>query len=106
MKSGTMKTEFLRQRLLAAGRGLPISDQVPYAFEKRVMARLLRPKALDPWLFWNRILWRCAGPCVALTLLVGALAWWGPGEIRVADSLTTDLETVVYAPLLAAQEIW
>jgi hypothetical protein len=106
MKSGTMKAELIRQRLLAAGRSLPPADHVPYAFEKRIMAQLGRAKALEPWLFWNQILWRCAGPCVALTLLVGALAWWGPGSIQASDSLTVDLETVVYAPLLMAQEVW
>jgi hypothetical protein len=106
MKPGTMKAEPLRQRLLAVGRSLPAADHVPYAFEKRIMARLRRAKTLDPCLFWNRILWRCAGPCVALTLLAGALASWGPGNGQTADSLTADLETVVYAPMLIAQEVW
>jgi hypothetical protein len=106
MNTGTMKAEQLRQRLLAVGRSLPAACEVPYAFEKRIMARLRHAKPLDPWLFWNRILWRCAAPCVVLTLVIGVLAWWGPAEMQTSDTLTADLESVVYAPLLATQEVW
>ena len=71
MNPRTMNAEELRQRLLSAARQQPADDQVPYAFEKRIMARLIRSKPLDPWMLWNRVLWRFAGPCVALTLLLG-----------------------------------
>src|SRR6185503_9053708 len=60
-----------QQKLLSAARAHPPSDHVPYAFEKRVLARLIAPPALDHWASWARALWRAAAPCVALTLLFG-----------------------------------
>lgn len=101
-----MNLESMRQRLLASGRHQPPDTRVPFAFEKRIMARLGSAKGLDPWFLWNRILWRCAGPCIALTLLAGALTWLGPSESNTSSSLTADLETVVYAPLVTTQEVW
>lgn len=101
-----MKLEHMRQSLLAAGRRHVPADHVPYAFEKRVMAHLGRANSLDPFSLWNRILWRCAGPCVALTLLAGAFSWFGQTEMQASENLATELETVVYAPLTTTQEVW
>jgi hypothetical protein len=105
MKARTMKAENLRQRLLAAGRCQPPADTVPYAFEKRIIARLSQ-RLPDPVLLWNRVLWRCAGPCVALTLLAGILAWYGQAPATAAESVVTELETAIYAPLASSTEVW
>jgi len=101
-----MKAEQMRQWLLAASKQQPADDSVPYAFEQRIMARLARSNLLDPWLLWNRILWRFAGPCVALTLLAGALSWFGQPEQPTTENLIIELETVLYAPLSTTQEVW
>jgi hypothetical protein len=106
MNARTMKAELMRKRLLAAGKHQAASDSVPFAFERRIMAHLGRSKPLDPWLLWNRILWRFAGPCVALTLLAGALSWFGHPEQPATENLIIELETVLYAPLSTTQEVW
>jgi hypothetical protein len=101
-----MKAEMLRKRLLAAGKDQPAADSVPYAFERRIMSRLNSLKPLDPWMLWNRILWRFAGPCVALTLLAGAFSWFGQPEPPATENLIIELETVLYAPMGTTQEVW
>jgi hypothetical protein len=106
MKPRTMNIENLRQKLLNAGRQAPTSDRVPLAFERRIMARIGHAIPLDPWIFWNRILWRFAGPCVALTLLAGAFNWFGQPETAETENFFQDLETVLYAPLNTTQDVW
>ena len=106
MNHRAMKAEEMRQRLLTAGRLHPPADQVPFAFERRIMARLGSSKPLDPWSLWNRILWRIAAPCVALTLVAGAFNWLGHAETQTTENLIQELETVVYAPLSTTQEVW
>jgi hypothetical protein len=101
-----MKAEQMRQRLLAAGKQQPAADHVPYAFERRIMIRIGRSNPLDPMLLWNRVLWRFAGPCVALTLLAGAFSWFTPPEQPTTENLILELETVLYAPLSTTQEVW
>jgi hypothetical protein len=96
----------LRQRLIEIARHEPPVDRVPWAFEKRIMSRLLPRTGLDPWSLWNRILWRCAAPCVALTLLVGGFAWYRQHDVSTGDSFAADLETVLYAPITDSQEVW
>ena len=61
------------RKLVSIARMNPPDDRVPYAFEKRVMARLKTYTALDSWGFWARALWRAAAPCVAIALLL--VAW-------------------------------
>jgi hypothetical protein len=100
-----MKAETLRQRLIAAGRHYRPADTVPFAFEKRILARIAQAKT-DPWLLWNQILWRCAAPCVALTILTGALAYYAQQDSQASESLVTDLETAIYAPISTSTEVW
>lgn len=70
-----MNLDSLRDKLLAAARAHPPSDQVPYAFEKRILARLRTPPAPDLGALWTRMLWRAAAPCVALTLTIGVWSY-------------------------------
>lgn len=70
-----MNLESLQKKLLAAARATPADDRVPYAFEKRILARLAAPPAADVAALWARALWRAAVPCVAVTLLFAALAF-------------------------------
>src|ERR1041385_6226361 len=71
MNVDVMNLESLQTKLLAAARANPPSERVPYAFAKRIRARLNEPIALDLSALWARALWRAAAPCVALTLLLG-----------------------------------
>lgn len=83
-----MKLETLRQKLLAAARANPPADRVPYAFEKRIMARLAQPPVLDVAALWARGLWRAAAPCIAVALLLGA--WSFVGEQNTATTVFGD----------------
>ncbi|MBI1842414.1 MAG: hypothetical protein HYR88_16375 [Verrucomicrobia bacterium] len=67
-----MSLETLYQRLLRVARANPPSERVPYAFEKRVMARLIlaRAQALDPWAQISQGLWRAVIPCFAFTVML------------------------------------
>ena len=56
-----MNLDDLQKKLLAAARSHPPVDAVPYAFEKRIMARLGAARNVaDGWTFWGRALWRAA----------------------------------------------
>jgi hypothetical protein len=81
-----MNLETLRQKLLAAARANPPADRVPYAFEKRIMARLAEPLALDLAALWARALWRGAAPCVAFMLLLGVWSFVGAQNNVAATS--------------------
>lgn len=60
------------QKLIAAARAIPPDYRVPYAFEKRVMARLRGLTAQDPLLLWGQALWRAAALCAIVALFFGA----------------------------------
>ncbi len=90
----------LQQKLIAVARANPPDDRVPYAFERRVMARLTRPPAPDEWTLWARMLWRAAAPCLGVMILVSAFALatgsWRGSEAPLGESL----ETTVCAALV------
>ena len=108
-----MNLETLRQKLLAAARANPPADRVPYAFGKRILARLAQPPALDLPALWARALWRAVAPCVALMLLLGAWAFVGARNNTIATGLTDgeDLaqhfeQTMLAAVEETAEETW
>ena len=82
----------LQRKLLAAARSNPPSDAVPYAFEKRVMARLTSPAVVDAGLFWARALWRGAAACVAVSILSGVWSLTSLNGADAAVTLSQDLE--------------
>jgi hypothetical protein len=75
-----MNLEQLQKKLLAAARADAPGDGVPYAFEKRIMARLAALPPHDNWAQWSRALWRAATPCVALALLLGVFHFANPPQ--------------------------
>jgi hypothetical protein len=87
----------LQQKLLAAARSNPPSERVPYAFEKRIMARLTALPLPDGWALWSRALWRAAAPCVAVMLLLGAWSLFTPPASPPANDLSQDLENTLLA---------
>ncbi|MDB6028144.1 MAG: hypothetical protein JWM68_4367 [Verrucomicrobiales bacterium] len=90
-----MNLEQLKNKLVSAARNNPPSDKVPYAFEKRIMARLTT-KAVDVWAIWSRALWRAALTCV---FVVAAIGVWSAAPLPPAenDSLSEDFEDAVFA---------
>lgn len=91
-----MNLEALEQKLMQAARNHPPGDQVPYAFEQRILARLQAARQPDPAAFWNRVLWRAALSSIAITLVASAWIMLSPApDTNLAD----DFENIVYAGL-------
>jgi len=91
----------LQRKLFAQARSVPPKDTVPYAFEKRVMARLGTAPARDAWLLWGRALWRGAAASVALSILLSVWSVWSMG-----DSEPATLESTVFAAAEEPNEVW
>ena len=89
----------LHKKLIAARRTQAADDRVPYAFEQRITARLreLSAPVVDQWSAWAGGLWRAAVPCVAISLCLGAWAFWSPENHSTTGDLTQDLESTVLA---------
>lgn len=91
----------LQRKLFGQARSVPPSDAVPYAFEKRVMARLQSDPPVDHWLLWGRALWRAAAACVALSVLLSVWSVWSVKETEPAT-----LESAVFAAAEEPSEVW
>lgn len=101
-----MNSTELQKKLMAAARSTPPDERVPYAFEKRIMARLAAVRPLDPWTLWGNALGRAAVSCVALTVLTSAwMIWSGPRSTTRGD-FSEELETAVLVAADSADEIW
>ena len=87
----------LHRKLIAAARANPPGDQVPYAFEKRVMALLTARDASDNLVLWARGLWRAAVPCMAIALMLGAWAFFNPSTNASAVDLSQNFENTLLA---------
>ena len=87
----------LEVKLLTAGRRAAVSDAVPYAFEKRIMARLADAPPIDLRLLWAQALSRAAATCVAITMLCGA--WSLYFHHATGTDLAQDFERTVLVAL-------
>ena len=92
-----MNLAALKRKLIAAARADSPSDRVPYAFEKRIMARLLAQPMLDHWALWSRALWRAVVPCVSIMLLLSAWSFFTPAANLPANDLSQEFEKTVLA---------
>ncbi len=68
----------LEHKLITAARLRSPGDGVPFAFEKRVMARLAGRPGWDLTAYWAHALWRAAAPCVAIMVLLCAWSMLSP----------------------------
>ena len=87
----------LERKIFALARSRPISDAVPYAFEKRIMAMLRARRPLDEWSLWARALWRATAPCVAIMLLFGGWCLFAPTNSGSGSDLSQQFENTVLA---------
>ena len=92
-----MNLDKLQQKLFAAARANPPSDRVPYAFEKRILARLAARRVEDPRSQWGAALWRGAAACVAVTVLLSVWSFSGLNRPRSGANLSQDLEHTLLA---------
>ncbi len=95
-----MNVDELQRKLMAAARANPPGDQVPYAFERRIMARLAARPLVDHWTQWAQALWRGAAACVAITLLLSAWSFYSTSS----PANTTDLSQQFENTLIAAAD--
>jgi hypothetical protein len=104
-----MNLEDLQKKLLAAARENPPGDHVPYAFEKRVLARLASQTAVDSSAFWARALWRAVVPCVAVTILMTTLSFTmvstEPTSVASEDDISQQFELALLAPANQLEEL-
>jgi hypothetical protein len=99
----------LERKLIAAARANPPSDRVPYAFEKRIMARLAARPVVDDWALWAHALWRAAAPCVAIMLLLAAWSFYASRSSAPATDVSQELEQTLLAAVdqdQATDSIW
>jgi hypothetical protein len=99
-----MNLDNLQNKLIAAARTAQPNDRVPYAFEKRVMARLAEAR-IDLLGAWSAALWRAAIGCVAVVALASALSIWNSPQPVEAD-FSQEFETAVFASAGSSDEVW
>jgi len=92
-----MNASDLQTKLIEAARKDPLQDHVPYAFEKRIMARLAGISPLNPWALWGRPLWRAAISCVVITLLCGIWSMAAAPKGDKSDNFAQAFERAVFA---------
>jgi anti-sigma-K factor RskA len=85
----------LYRKLIAAARSEAPDARVPYAFEKRIMARLAGQIAADSSALWSRALWRAAMCCVAFMMMLGFGFHFLPPSSP--DNLSQDVEQTLFA---------
>ena len=85
----------LHRKLIAVARSEAPDDRVPYAFEKRIMARLAGQTAVDSTGLWGRALSRAAICCVAFMVVVGVGFHFLPANNP--DNLSQDVEQTLFA---------
>ena len=100
-----MNLSQLQTKLLHVARNNPANDHVPYAFEKRIMARLSQPVA-DAWSVWGRALWRAALAYVVAVALFGGWAFekGGAEEAELSQAFENTVMAAVGDPL--TEDVW
>ncbi|HVU09456.1 MAG TPA: hypothetical protein VHG89_13040 [Verrucomicrobiae bacterium] len=90
----------LQKKLIAAAKTEVLDDRVPYAFEKRVTALLASRVSAGNLNLWVRGLWRAAVSCVAITMLMGAWAFFSSASTsKASDDLSQNFETTLLASI-------
>lgn len=90
----------LQKKIIAVARKHPPSNEVPYGFEKRALARLrLQARATaDEWGASIRALWCGAGVCTAIALAAGVWSFVPPAqEADAGGQFLQDLEQTIFA---------
>lgn len=83
-----MKLDKVIENLLKTARNAPPSDHVPYAFEKRIMARIADQPEADSWLAWGRLLWRAVVPYTAVAAFA-AVTWMSVSPAQNSQAAPT-----------------
>jgi hypothetical protein len=87
-----MNLASLQEKLIAAARKHPPGEQVPYAFEQRVMARIRPLPPVDEWAQAIRSLWYGAAVCSVVALSMGVWFSTPDDELELAANFSQDIE--------------
>lgn len=87
----------LQNKLIDAARKNPPGDQVPYAFEKRIMARLATVPLPDEWAQWIRSLWYGAAVCAVVAVGMSVWSFAPDDEQELAANFSRDIEQTILA---------
>jgi hypothetical protein len=98
-----MKQRLSPEEFLTVARELPANERTPYAFEKRIMARIAHAP-VDTMSEWAHVLWRAMAPCVGIMLLVAAVSLAAMSSDPTPDE-SPDLEATVFAPTQVAFDV-
>jgi hypothetical protein len=96
-----MNLTALEKKLIAAARTSEPDERVPYAFEKRIMARLSEAAPVDVLGSWGRSLWRAAVPCLAVAVLLAGWNLWNGESSSARADFSDEFEIAV---LISAYE--
>ena len=92
-----MHLDNLHRKLISAARATPPPETVPHGFERRITHRIKGLRTVDVWAFWSSGLWRAAGPCVALALVLAALSFLSGQGVSPAQDFSQEFENTVLA---------
>lgn len=101
-----MDFDTLQTKLIAAARSIPPNERVPYAFEKRIMARLSGVSPVDLLGAWSTALWRAAISCLVIVVASGAWTLWSGSPEPVEPDFSNAFETAVFASAYSGDEAW
>jgi hypothetical protein len=101
-----MNLDNLENKLLNAARLVTPSDAVPYAFEKRIMARLSGRATGDLGAASIRALWRAAACSAAIAVVISVWMLLPSSGQRGSGDLSQDFETTVYAMVDEVNDSW
>lgn len=92
-----MDLDELQRKLIAVARAQKPSAAVPYAFERRISARLRSLPAVDHWALWAHALWRAAAPCIAVSVFLAAWSLLSPPHKNNSGDFSQEFENTVLA---------
>lgn len=105
-----MKIAELQDKLVAAARSEKPCDKVPFAFEKRVMARIAELPAIEQATEWASALWRSATACLVVAVLSAAWVLVEPaantGTLDFSDQLENAVLVAVDLDTSATDSSW
>jgi hypothetical protein len=92
-----MNVDKIQEKLIAVARKMRPGDQVPHAFQKRIMARIGHATPLNCWALWAKPLWSAAVSCVAITLLCGLWSLAARPHADNSETFSQDFERAVFS---------
>lgn len=94
-----MDLNALQKKLMDAGRTVRPSEQVPYAFPKRIMALIADRPVGDNLALWARALWRAVTPCAVITMVLCAWTLFSSAGSNTSGALHLEFEDTVLAAI-------